>query len=148
MRSAKSSTLKDRNSIMKTLIVTDLPELRDDLLAALRQAGFRACSTKTIAAAASEPSTEGFSLIIATWRMSGGDDLNFCRRLRNTNLSPKPLLIPFTPARPSGDIPLLLDAGADDFLIFPQQKDLLPLRLQIAARQIQDRAESAYSEEQ
>ena len=88
-------------------------------------------------------------MIVVTWRAPDWDATEFCQNLRKADPDRlSTILVLTTNDRRSSDFQLALDACADDFMVYPIEPALLRIRLQIAVRRIQSRADSIRVEQQ
>ena len=73
-------------------------------------------------------------LLILDWMMPGLDGLSLCKKLREKNLNFPIYIIMLTSRAEQKDIIRGLDAGADDFLTKPYDKDILKARVGVGNR--------------
>ena len=77
------------------------------------------------------------SLAILDIMMPGIDGLELCRRLRNSPMSMPPYIILLTAKQGVREIVEGIEAGADDYLTKPYDRDELRVRVQVGARIIE-----------
>ena len=75
-----------------------------------------------------------FQLVISDWMMPGVDGLELCRRIRGMNRSNYCYYILLTAQTGKQNFLTAMDAGADDYLTKPLDKDELNVRLRVANR--------------
>ena len=134
---------------MQALIIVPEPDLHAQLAATLRDLGLEPVTVATLSVAAELFSPEQHRLIVVTWRAPDWDATEFCQNLRKADPDRlSTILVLTTNDRRSSDFQLAFDAGADDFMVYPIEPALLRIRLQIAVRRIQSRADSIRIEQQ
>ncbi len=74
------------------------------------------------------------SLAILDWMMPGMDGVEVCRHVRRMNAPAPPYLILLTAKGSKEDMVAGLDAGADDYVTKPFDRDELRARVQVGAR--------------
>ena len=122
---------------MKVLIVDDEPVLRRLLQTSLTSWGY-----EVIAAPGGAEAWEILrrddapSLAILDWTMPGVDGLELCKRVRALQKPTKPYLIFVTAKARTQDIVTGLEAGADDYIIKPFNRDELRARIQVGVRML------------
>lgn len=77
------------------------------------------------------------SLVILDIMMPGIDGLELCRRLRQSQASIPPYIILLTATQGVKEIVKGIEAGADDYLTKPYDRDELRVRVQVGARIIE-----------
>ncbi len=76
-----------------------------------------------------------FRVIVSDWMMPGLDGLDFCKRVRQRPDTAYTYFIMLTAAHTSADdFTLAMDAGVDDFLTKPFEREILRTRLHVADR--------------
>ncbi len=76
-----------------------------------------------------------FRVVVSDWMMPGMDGLDFCRRVRDRPLTPYAYFILLTAAQTSGDdYSNAMEAGVDDFLTKPFDRNVIRARLAVAER--------------
>ncbi|HTQ38825.1 MAG TPA: PAS domain-containing protein [Pirellulales bacterium] len=128
---------------MQALVLLDLQELSELLVAALLEAGFEPIVLDDVATALKDFAAPPPALVVVGWGISKLDGLAACRQFRETDPRCRSLILIVTRHTTASQLQTLLDAGADDYLPYPSDPDLLRVRLQIAARRVQSRIKSA-----
>ena len=75
-----------------------------------------------------------FSLIISDWMMPGLDGLEFCRRIRAEKRADYTYIVLLTSRSGKTNYLEAMNAGADDFITKPFDKDALAARVRVAER--------------
>jgi DNA-binding response OmpR family regulator len=75
-----------------------------------------------------------FPVVLTDWLMEGGDGLDLCRRIRAAALRPYTYVIVLTGKGARADYLQAMDAGVDDFLAKPFDRDMLAARIHVAQR--------------
>lgn len=76
-------------------------------------------------------------LAILDWMMPGMDGVEVCRRIRQMGSSTPPYVLLLTAKIDKSDIVLGLNAGADDYIAKPFNRDELHARIHVGARVLQ-----------
>jgi len=79
-------------------------------------------------------SDAGFSLAVIDWEMPGIDGRELCRRIRGESSLSHLYLILLTARSQTKDVVSGLDAGADDYLIKPFNREELRARIKVGMR--------------
>jgi sigma-B regulation protein RsbU (phosphoserine phosphatase) len=78
---------------------------------------------------------EPVRVVVSDWMMPGLDGLQLCGRIRNRAQTPYTYFILLTAAQTcDDDYTLAMDAGVDDFLTKPLNREMLRTRLRVAER--------------
>ena len=123
---------------MKVLVVDDEPIVRRLLETSLTQWGY-----EVLPAAGGEEAwailqrADAPSLAILDWTMPGIDGLELCRRVRLLDRPARPYLIFVTARARTQDIVTGLEAGADDYIVKPFQREELKARVQVGVRMLE-----------
>jgi two-component system cell cycle response regulator len=80
---------------------------------------------------------EAPALAILDWMMPGLDGVEVCRRVRKLGLDDPPYLIILTSRADKQDVARALEAGADDYVLKPFDRDELRARLLVGRRFVQ-----------
>jgi PAS domain S-box-containing protein len=83
-------------------------------------------------------------LVLATYGLGSVSGVDVCQGIRKIEERSRALIIVATAE--NADLETLLDAGADDYMIFPAETRTLRLRMRVAARRVRDRMASAQIE--
>jgi diguanylate cyclase (GGDEF)-like protein len=75
-------------------------------------------------------------LLLLDWEMPGIDGLTVCRRLRNIETQDPPFIILLTVRHDSHDVVAGLDAGANDYVAKPFDREELRARLKVGRRML------------
>lgn len=134
---------------MQALIVVHQPELRTALVSAAREFGFDSTTPENAPAALDAFRVLKHPLVVITCQAPQWDGTQLYRDLRQLDPNRLSTILVITSNVPSGsNFQLNFDPGADDFVIYPIDPALLRIRLQIAIRHMQNRAESIRIEQQ
>ena len=123
---------------MKALVVDDEPIVRRLLETSLIEWGYEVVSAGggeeawTILQREDAP-----PLAILDWTMPGLDGLELCRRVRALARPQKPYLIFVTAKARTQDIVTGLEAGADDYIVKPFNRDELRARVRVGFRMLE-----------
>ncbi len=124
------------HGLLPVIIAEDDPVSREVLLIALEEFGYSVTSTNDGREAMEALRAEKRpALAVIDWMMPGMDGIEICRRVRNANMLVYIILLT---ARGGKDrIVEGLQAGADDYLTKPFDRDELRARLQVGTRILQ-----------
>lgn len=75
-----------------------------------------------------------YSLVLSDWMMPEMDGLELCRRIRKVNRPPYTYFVMVTARTSKSDYLEAMDAGADDCVSKPLDKDEIEVRLRVASR--------------
>ncbi len=123
---------------MRVLVVDDEPVVRRLLETSLTSWGY-----EVISAAGGEEAwgilqrEEAPSLAILDWTMPGMDGLQLCKKVRALPKPTKPYLIFVTAKARSRDIVTGLEAGADDYIVKPFNREELRARVRVGVRMLE-----------
>jgi diguanylate cyclase (GGDEF)-like protein/PAS domain S-box-containing protein len=128
----------------RVLVVEDDPALAALLVEVMRWDGYDATTCGSGEAGWIRVQGQPFPLVVLDWLLPGRvDGLELCRRLRRLPGGDLAYVIVLTGRTGADDLEAVLDAGADDYLAKPFDLDAFRVRLTIAARHVQARAERA-----
>jgi PAS domain S-box-containing protein len=127
---------------MKALILADRPDVCEALSCAVHGTGIEPVLVATSAVSKDSFTVEDFPVIITTWRLCETDGLELCRSLRRREIKQRALMLVVTKPCSASDLELLLDAGADDYLFYPLEPDMISVRLRVAAQRAHNRSSS------
>lgn len=119
---------------MKILIADDMLTFRLVLALTLRELGHEVVATEDGAQAWRAFESTDFAMVITDWQMPIVDGLELCRRIRAL---PRPwytYILVLTALDSKPEYMEAMDAGADDFLIKPFDKEMLAARLRVGQR--------------
>ena len=119
---------------MKTLIADDDEITRMLLSAALTKLGHEVQEAKDGREAWDAWQSGQFPLLISDWMMPDIDGLEFCRRLRAEGRADYTYIILLTARSGKSNFLEAMNAGADDFITKPFEKDALDARVRVAER--------------
>lgn len=123
---------------MRILIVEDEPVSRALLERVLVRCGHEVVSAPDGEGAWKLMQTEWFRVVISDWMMPVMDGLDFCRQVRGRPADPYVYFILLTSkSRSRVNLQEAIEAGADDFLSKPFERDEIVARLHVAARILQ-----------
>jgi PAS domain S-box-containing protein len=133
---------------MHALVVVAERELSELLVTTLAKMGFESTVVADIPAALKVYESQHPALVLTSWHLSEVDGLVLCRQIRQGDPSHNPLVQIITNRSSPADLQMLLDAGVDDYLLYPIDVDLFRIQLQIAVRRAHNRAIAADLERQ
>ena len=123
---------------MKVLIAEDETVSRRLLEATLVRWGYEVVvASDGVEAWEALQGDDGPSLAILDWMMPGMDGLEVCRRIRNRPSSTPPYLILLTAKGRREDIVTGLEAGANDYVTKPFNREELRARVQVGVRMVE-----------
>lgn len=79
-----------------------------------------------------------YPLLVLDWMLPGMNGLDLCRKVRASRYGPYCVIIVITAQTQPGQLEEVLEAGADDYLAKPVDRDLLNIRLTIAKRRVEN----------
>ena len=79
-----------------------------------------------------------YPLLVLDWMLPGMNGLDLCREVRNHPQGPFSVVLVVTALTTPQDLESVLEAGADDYLAKPIERELLNVRLKIAERRVQN----------
>ena len=123
-----------RTSHTNVLIADDNDVSRVLLAAALTRLGYHVLETRDGRAALSAWEQGDYQLIISDCMMPDLDGLEFCRRIRAAKRANYTYLILLTSLSGKTNYLEAMNAGADDFITKPFEKDLLAARVRVGQR--------------
>ncbi len=119
---------------MKTLIADDDAITRLLLRSALMKLGHEVHEASDGGAAWEAWKSGAFSLVVSDWMMPDLDGLEFCRRIRAEQAAGYSYLILLTSRSGKTSYLEAMNAGADDFITKPFEKDEFSARIRVAER--------------
>ncbi len=119
---------------MNVLVADDDGITRLLLSSALRKMGHYVCETQTGAEAWEMWRKESQPLVISDWMMPGMDGLEFCRRIRAEQRSQLTYVILLTARAGKENYLEGMDAGVDDFIVKPFEKEQFAAHVRVATR--------------
>ncbi len=125
-------------TLPKILIAEDDPVSNRILATTLSKWGYEVVSTQNGSEAWQQLEQKDSPLIaILDWMMPEMDGLEVCRRLRQTQRRISPYIILLTANHGAKQIVKGMEAGADDYLTKPYNRDELRVRLQVGERMVE-----------
>ena len=119
---------------MRILIAEDDPVSRCFLEVALSKWDYEVISTRDGNEAWETFQSETPPIAILDWMMPGLDGAEVCRRIRTVKTAFAPYLILLTAKSEKGDVVAGLEAGADDYITKPFNRQELRARLEVGLR--------------
>ena len=133
------TTIQDNGiGTMRVLIVEDDAGIATGLAATLKDSGYAADVTPTLAQASAALSVEPFDLVLLDLSLPDGDGLDWLRQLRSAGRVMPVLIMTARDALP--DRVAGLDEGADDYVVKPFEPEELLARMRVALRRSEGRA--------
>ena len=133
---------------MRALIAVDSPELAQLLTDCVSQLQLEPVLATDLPAALKQFAEQRPQLVLASCSPGGIDGLALCRELRKLDLRRRAIIEIVAPGATAADLQAILDAGADDYLVDPENPVGLQLGLLIAVQRMQNRANSSQIEQQ
>jgi diguanylate cyclase (GGDEF)-like protein len=121
---------------VKTLVVEDDAVVRLLLTKFLKERNHEVIACESAEEAMKIFVKEFFPLILLDVFLPGMDGISFCKWLRNQPRGNRHYVLVCTSSQGAGELRNILDAGADDYIAKPYQKDILNVRLTIAEQQV------------
>jgi signal transduction histidine kinase len=128
---------------MKVLVAEDSAVMRCLLVAHLRQWDFEVVEAENGEEAWELFQNDSFSMLLTDWEMPKVDGLELIRRIRSSNRLDFCYLILLTAKSEKDDLVIGMEAGADDFLVKPCDREELRVRLREGERIIRLQQELA-----
>ncbi|MEZ6058828.1 MAG: response regulator [Planctomycetaceae bacterium] len=122
---------------MKILLAEDSLTTRRLLAGQLQKWGFEVLESEDGAAAWEQFLKHEISLVLTDWQMPNMDGLQLIRRIRSEKRTGYVYVILLTARADKADLVTAMDAGADDFLVKPADKEELRVRVREGQRIIQ-----------
>jgi sigma-B regulation protein RsbU (phosphoserine phosphatase) len=124
-------------ALARILIAEDDPVSRRVLESTLRRWGYEVVVTKDGEEAwAALQAADAPPLVVLDWMMPGLDGLEVCRRVRGRPAATAPYVVLLTARTRREDVVEGLEAGADDFVGKPFDRDELRARLNVGVRMV------------
>ncbi len=89
-----------------------------------------------------------YPLLVLDWMLPGMSGLDLCRKIRNSPMGPYCVVVVITAMTEPQHLEEVLEAGADDYLAKPVDRELLNVRLTIAERRVLNLLEHKEAQEQ
>ncbi|MEQ1651472.1 MAG: response regulator [Hyphomicrobium sp.] len=112
------------------LIVDDSEIVRKYAALIFESLGFRTLVADSPKAALDRVALEVPHLIIADWRMPGANTHDFIMQIRRQKLSRRPFIVYLATENDPADIERATQAGADDFLLKPFNREIIQAKMQ------------------
>lgn len=119
---------------MKILIAEDDDVSRKVLRVTIEKMGHEVAEARDGAAAWEVFDVEPVRAVVSDWMMPGLDGLDLCRRIRARPQTPYTYFILLTARTGKENYREAMEAGVDDFLTKPLDRDELSIRLHVARR--------------
>src|SRR2546423_531545 len=126
---------------MRALIVTDDPAATEILAREARNFQFQPDIFRELDAAVQAFRERQHQLVLTTFGLGSVSGVDVCREIRKPEPRSRALIV--VAAAAETDVEAILEAGADDYVIFPAEARTLWLRMRVATRRVHDRQESA-----
>jgi len=126
---------------MKILTADDDASSRAVLTSALKSFGHDVVETKDGNEAWTEYRLHSFQLVISDWMMPGLDGIDFCKRVRGEQRQKYTYIILLTSVEGKKKYLEGMEAGADDFINKPFDRETLASRIRVAERILNLQAE-------
>lgn len=91
---------------------------------------------------------KSFPLLVLDWMLPGMSGLDLCRKVRASPMGPYCVVVVITAMTEPQHLEEVLEAGADDYLAKPVDRELLGVRLTIARRRVRHLLEHREAQEQ
>ncbi|MBV8815961.1 MAG: EAL domain-containing protein [Verrucomicrobia bacterium] len=124
---------------MKALIVVDAPEASSILTQLLKKRGYDVTACTTAAEAKELFSQTTFPLVLLDLDSRATDGFSLCRWIRSRPAGDQPLIMAGTASGQAPYLRMILEAGADDYILKPYEEELVDIRLIIASRLLKNR---------
>ena len=121
------------------LIADDDPMTLGRSRRALEWAGYTVAVAEDVGAALATLRTGGARIVVADWLLPGGGGADLCRAIRNDEALRDVHVILVTGCAGRDNLMAGLDAGADDYLTMPFDRETLLLRVRLGERLIASR---------
>ncbi len=118
---------------MRIAVADDEETIREFLFSIMTEAGHRCTLFRDGRELMSALQRDTFDLVIVEWMMTGMGGIDVVRRARET-LSPCPPIIMLTSRSDNEDVAGALNAGADDYIIKPESKNVILARVDAVMR--------------
>lgn len=118
---------------MRIAVADDEDMVRDFLSSILVEAGHSCTLFRNGRDLMSALQRDTFDLVIVDWMMSGADGLQIIKWARDV-ISPCPPIIMLTSRSDNNDVADALNAGADDYIIKPEAKNVILARIEAVMR--------------
>jgi len=138
MVGARDGNPSEPERALRVLLVEDDVDLRALIAEVLEERGHRVLALGDGAAAWEALQAERFPLIVLDLGLPGLDGIELCRRLRALPDGDESVVVVLTARTSTGDLRMVLDAGADDYLAKPFDIGVLDVRLTVAERRVVD----------
>jgi EAL domain-containing protein (putative c-di-GMP-specific phosphodiesterase class I)/DNA-binding NarL/FixJ family response regulator len=124
---------------MKALIVADDPEAGSTLRELLQERAHHVTACTTAAEAMEGFRETTFPLLFIDLDSPDIDGFSLCRWIRNQPAGDQPVILVGTSSGQAAHLRMILEAGADDYIVRPYEKGVVNVRLIIASRLVESR---------
>jgi len=129
----------EASSKMKAVIVADDPEAGSILRQLLQERAYDVIACTTAAEAMEVFRETTVRLLFIDLDSPGLDGFSLCRWIRNQPAGDQPVILVGTTSVEFADLRMILEAGADDYVVRPFEKGVVNVRLTIASRLLKSR---------
>lgn len=112
------------------MIVDDSEIVRKYARLIFESLDYRAIEADTHKAAIDRLAGEAPHIILADWKMPGGNTHEFIAQVRRMNLLRRPFIVYLTTENDGIEVDRAVAAGADDYLLKPFNREIVEMKLQ------------------
>lgn len=130
----KAEEIEEKINQKNILLVDDKKEIRLVVSTFLKKWGYQIIQAINGIQAWEILEKEKIDIVISDWMMPGMDGLELCKKIREANFSSYIYIIILTAKNAKDDIIAGMEAGADDFMVKPFNKEELKVRIMAGER--------------